>query len=67
MKTKISKAQTEVWEWKKTASKVLSNIPSKDIIDYISKEVSDMKSIVLKNRNTKYPATKEDVNFVADK
>lgn len=67
MKTKISKSQTEVWEWKKTASKALSNIPSKDIVDYISKEVSDMKSIVLKNRNTKYPDSIKDVNFVADK
>ena len=67
MKTKISKAQTEVWEWKETASKALSNIPSKDIIGFISNEVSEMKSIILKSRIAKYPDAKEDVNFVADK
>lgn len=67
MKTKISKAQTEVWEWKEAASKALSNIPSKDIIGFISNEVSEMKSIILKSRIAKYPDTSKDVNFVADK
>ena len=67
MKTKISKAQTEVWEWKEAASKAISNIPSKDIIGFISNEVSEMKSVILKNRNAKYPDNKDDINFVAEK
>ena len=67
MKTKISKAQTEVWEWKENASKTLSNIPSKDIIGFISNEVSEMKSVILKSRKAKYPDTKDDINFVAEK
>jgi hypothetical protein len=64
---KISKAQTEVWEWKESASKELSNIPSKDIFDYISKEVSDMKTKLFESKKAKYSDNKEDINFVAEK
>jgi hypothetical protein len=67
MKTKISKAQTEVWEWKENASKTLSNIPLKDIPDFISKEVFEMKSSILEIRKTKYSDNKDNINFVAEK
>jgi len=67
MKTKISKSQIEVWEWKEKASKELSEIPNKDIKDFISKNVIDMKSIILKNKNLKYPDNKDNISFVADK
>lgn len=37
MKIKISKSQVEVWEWKEKASKELSGIQTKDIIEFIKK------------------------------
>ena len=67
MKTKLSKAQIEVWEWKEKASKELSEIPSKDINDFISEKVSEMKSVILKNKNLNYPDNKDNISFVADK
>jgi|WetSurMetagenome_2_1015567.scaffolds.fasta_scaffold725746_2 hypothetical protein len=67
MKTKISKSQIEVWEWKADASKELSEIPPKEKIDFISKKVSDMKSIILESKNLKYPSNKDDISFVAEK
>ncbi|MCD4789174.1 MAG: hypothetical protein K8R37_04170 [Bacteroidales bacterium] len=35
MKTKISKAQIEVWEWKEKAFEELEKIPEKERIKYI--------------------------------
>ena len=38
MKTKISKSQEEVWEWKEKAFEELSKIPEKDRVKYIERK-----------------------------
>jgi len=67
MKSKISKSQIEVWDWKKKASEELSNIPSKDIINFIAEKVSATKFTILKNRKAKYSGDNDDISIVADK
>ena len=40
MKTKDSKAQLEVWEWKEKVSKELNKLPDKEWLGYITGRTS---------------------------
>ncbi len=40
MKSKISKAQLEVWEWKEKAFRELEKIPENERVNYIIKKTS---------------------------
>lgn len=67
MKTKISKSQLEVWDWKAEAAKELSGVSPNNVIDFVSKNVSDMKSFILEGKSTKYSGNKNDFSIVAEK
>lgn len=67
MKNKTSKAQTEVWEWKEIAAKDIVNLPVKEVINYVGKNVSEMKSFIFRHKSKEYPDIIEDINFVAEK
>jgi hypothetical protein len=41
MKTNISKAQIEVWEWKEKAFRELEKVPVDERIEYISKKTQN--------------------------
>jgi hypothetical protein len=40
MKTKVSKAQIEVWDWKETLYEELKNIPKLERLNYIKSKVN---------------------------
>ena len=42
MKTKVSKAQIEVWEWKEIVSNEMNKIPRKERIKYLFKKAEDI-------------------------
>jgi hypothetical protein len=67
MKTKISKAQVEVWKWKEEASMELANIAPENIIDFIKDKVNNVKTKLIENRGNIYPEETDDFGFVADK
>lgn len=67
MKTKISKAQIEVWEWKEEASKELNNIATENIIGFIKDKVADIKKKLIENRDYMNTLETDNVGFVADK
>ena len=50
METKISKAQTEVWEWKESLYEELKNIPKLERLKYIKNKVS---KTIIQIRNKK--------------
>jgi len=50
MKTDISKAQLEVWEWKEKAYEQLRNIPERERIAFIKKRVKSAKEWIAKRR-----------------
>ena len=50
MKTKISKAQEEVWEWKEKAFKNLEEIPEKQRVKYISSKTKETIDKIRRNK-----------------
>ena len=56
MKTKVSKAQEEVWEWKERAYEEIKDIPEDKRIDYIREKVRDVIDRIKKNRQNKSAA-----------
>jgi hypothetical protein len=54
MKSKTSKAQLEVWEWKEKAYEQLKNIPSGKQIAFIKKQTADLVAQLKEYRN-KFP------------
>jgi hypothetical protein len=41
MKTKVSKAQIEVWDWKETLYEELKDIPKLERLNYIKSKVNE--------------------------
>ena len=52
MKTKISKAQEEVWEWKEKAFRNLEEIPEKQRVKYIYSKTKETIDRIRKNKRT---------------
>ena len=50
MRTKISKAQEEVWEWKEKAFKRLEEIPQRQRVKYISDSTRETIEKIKKNK-----------------
>lgn len=50
MKTKISKAQKEVWEWKEKVFKKLEKIPEKQRVKYIFSKTRDTIERIRRNK-----------------
>lgn len=53
MQAKISKAQTEVWEWKEKLYEELKNIPSSERIGYLMKKAHATVAAIKKKRELK--------------
>ena len=51
MKTKISRAQEEVWEWKEKAFKNLEEIPEKQRVKYIYSKTKATIDKIRKNKS----------------
>ncbi len=56
MKTKVSKAQKEVWEWKQKAYEELKEIPEDKRVDYIREKVREVINRIKKNRQKRSAA-----------
>lgn len=54
MKTKISKAQTEVWEWKESLYEELKDIPKLERLNYIRGKVSKTLLALKKKKEALY-------------
>lgn len=50
MKTKTSKSQEEVWEWKEKAFKDLEGIPENERVEYIAKKTKDIIEQIKKKK-----------------
>ena len=50
MKTDISKAQLEVWDWKEKAFERLRDVPENERIAQIKKSVKSAKKLIAKRR-----------------
>jgi hypothetical protein len=53
METKVSKAQTEVWDWKETLYEELKNIPKLERLNYIKSKVNETVRSLKKKKTAK--------------
>jgi hypothetical protein len=50
MQAKVSKAQTEVWEWKEKLYEEIKNVPSSERISYLIKKAHSTVAAIKKKR-----------------
>ena len=50
MKTKISKAQLEVWEWKEKAYELIKDLPKDKQIDFILSQTKEIVERIKANK-----------------
>lgn len=67
MKTKTSKAQLEVWEWKENLNKEIKKLPKKKRIAYLVKRSKNTVEMMKRRKKSVYTTPKNDFGYVADR
>lgn len=57
MKTKISKAQLEVWEWKEKAYAKIKDLPKGEVLKYIIDDTKGLEKKIEDSKNKQIIAT----------
>ncbi len=56
MKTKVSKAQIEVWDWKEKVYQKIKDLPKGEVLKFIIAETKDLENKIKKSKQKQsYP------------